>query len=1084
MNRIIEWFARNGVAANILMVSIIASGAYSMMNNTVIQEFPDYKSRTITVSVTYRGSTPTEIEESIVLRLEENLFDVEGVTEMDARASASSGSVSLTIDDNYDINRALDEIKNRVDTIRTFPIEAERPQITFRSFEERVITVVLAGDLSETELKVLGESIRDEIGALGSVTLTSLKAVRPYEIAIEVPETILKQYGLSFDTVVRAVRNHSVDLSAGSIKTEGGNILLRTSQQAYTQQEFDRIPVLTTEDGTRITLADIAHVQDGFDEMPIEARFNGKRAIAIDVVRTGDQSLMEIGNDVKEYIDIKSETLPDGIELTYWQDDSARVGAMLSALKGSSIIAFFLVMIILSLFLRPTLAFWVALGIPIAFAGAFFILPLIDVSVNRITLFAFILVLGIVVDDAIVTGENIYQHMRRGTGPLESAIKGTQEIATPVIFGVITTMVAFYPIATMTGGRGSFFKMIPLVVIPVLCFSLIESKLILPAHLKHCKNLGKNESSKNWLMRFQRFFADGLEKFVLVYYKPVLEFCLKFRYGTAAFFVGLLLVFIGVIVGDRLPYSSFPRIPRDRVQVGLTMPSGTTFEVTQKHINNVEMHALAYRKELNEKHGVEIITDIFATSGGRPFGGGGPGRGRGPTAGVAEQGEVVIEMLSAEESGVEIGSRDVTLALRDLVGPIPEAEQFSFSFSRGSDGALEVQLVSPNIDDLKEVSLVLQKKMASYEGLYDIEDSFENATEELELELKPAASHLGVTAQQLASQVRQAFFGSEAQKIQRGRDDVNVMVRYPKEERRSLASLRTMMIRTQNGTEVPFEEVAEVVPGKALPSIRRVNRNRIIRVSADGDSETVDVDAIQADIIDNFLPPLVAKYSGMSVSLEGRERSTRDNNAELIKGVYFVLVFIYVLLAIPFKSYAQPLIVMSAIPFGIIGALLGHMVMNFILLNILGRAASPASNVSMMSLLGMMALSGVVVNDSLVMVDFINRQMKKGLKIGEAVRLAGVRRFRAILLTSLTTFFGLAPLMFDAGSQTQWLIPMAISLGWGIIFATAITLVLVPVITLIFEDIRVLFCKLYNRPIERVDHDEEEKKLFPAEVGS
>ncbi|MBT5816037.1 MAG: efflux RND transporter permease subunit, partial [Opitutales bacterium] len=1027
MNRIIEWFARNGVAANILMVSIVAAGAYSMMNKTVIQEYPDYKSRTITVSVTYRGSTPTEIEESIVLRLEENLFDVEGVTEMDARASSSSGSVSLTIDDNYDINRALDEVKNRVDTIRTFPIEAERPQITFRSFEERVITVVVAGDLSETDMKILGESVRDEIGALESVTLTSLKAVRPYEIAIEVPEATLKQYGLSFDTVVRAVRNHSVDLSAGSIKTEGGNILLRTSQQAYTQLEFDRIPVLTTEDGTRITLADIAHVQDGFDEMPIEARFNGKRAIAIDVVRTGDQSLMDIGGDVKDYIDRKSLTLPEGIELTYWQDDSARVGAMLNTLKGSAIMAFFLVMIILSLFLRPTLAFWVALGIPIAFSGAFYILPLIDVSVNRITLFAFILVLGIVVDDAIVTGENIYQHMRRGASPLEASIKGTQEIATPVIFGVLTTMVAFYPITTMTGGRGSFFKMIPFVVIPVLFFSLIESKLILPAHLKHCKNLGRKNEKKNWLTRFQRFFADGLEKFVIKYYKPVLEFCLKFRYATASAFVALLLVFIGVILGDRLPYSSFPRIPRDRVQVGLTMPSGTTFEVTQKHINNVEKHAIAYRKELNEKHGVEIITDIFATAGGRPFGGGFRG---GPKAGVPEEGEVVIEMISAEESGVDIGSRDITLALRDLVGPIPEAEQFSFSFSRGASGALELQIVGPSIDDLKEVSLEVQKKMASYEGLYDIEDSFERATEELELELKPAASHLGVTAQQLASQVRQAFFGSEAQKIQRGRDDVNVMVRYPREERRSLASLRTMMIRTQNGTEVPFEEVAKVVPGKALPSIRRVDRNRIIRVSADGDSETVDVDAIQADIIDNFMPPLLAKYPGMSVSLEGRERDTRNNNAELIKGVYFVLAFIYVLLAIPFKSYVQPLIVMSAIPFGIIGALLGHMIMNYILLNILGRAASPAANVSMMSLLGMMALSGVVVNDSLVMVDFINQQLKKGLKIGEAVRLAGVRRFRAILLTSLTTFFGLAPLMFDAGSQTQWLIPMAISLGW------------------------------------------------------
>jgi multidrug efflux pump subunit AcrB len=1082
MHRLIEWFTRNGVAANILMVSLVAAGIYSGLKKIVLQEFPDYASRTISVQVQYRGSTPTEIEESIVLRLEENLFDVEGVTEMDARASSSSGSVSLTISDNHDLNRALDEVKNRVDTIRSFPIEAERPRITLRSFEERVITVVLSGNLSELEMKTLGENIRDELSNLESITLTSLKAVRPYEIAIEVSEATLKEYGLTFDTVVRAVRNHSIDLSAGSIKTEGGNILLRTSQQAYTQREFAAIPVVTTEDGTRITLADIAHVQDGFDETPIESRFNGDRSIAIDIFRTGDQSALDIGETVRDFVVKKQLLLPEGINLAFWQDDSARIKSRLMTLRNSALMGFSLVLIILSLFLRPTLAFWVALGIPIAFAGTFFMLPIMGVSLNLITLFAFILVLGIVVDDAIVTGENVYQHMQRGESPLYSAINGTKEVAIPVIFGVLTTMVAFYPIATMTGGRGSFFKQIPIVVIPVLFFSLIESKLILPAHLKHCKHLGDETNSRNPFVRFQRFFANGLESVIMKYYKPVLHFCLKFRYASAALFIGLLFVFVGVILGDRLPYSSFPRLPRDAVNIRLAMPAGTTFETTQKHIDRIEKHVLEYRKELNEEHGTEIITDIFATTGGNPFGSGRPGSR--PSAGIAEAGEVVIEMLPAEETGVEIGSRDVTLALRDRVGTIPEAETFSFSFSRGGGGAMSVQLQGPSIDDLKEVSLELQKKMAGYEGLFDIEDSFERATEELELELKPAASNLGVTAQQLASQVRQAFFGSEAQKIQRGRDDVNVMVRYPKAERRSLASLRSMMIRTQNGTEVPFEEVAQVVPGKALPSIQRINRNRIIRVGADADTDSVDVDAIEADIVENVLPPILANYQGMSVSLEGRARESANNNKELMKGVWLVLIVIYVLLAIPFKSYTQPFIVMAAIPFGIIGALGGHFIMNFLLIDVLGRAGSPTSVVSMLSLLGMMALSGVVVNDSLVMVDFINQQLKKGMSVLDAVRLAGVRRFRPILLTSLTTFFGLMPLMFDPSSQSAFLIPMAVSLGWGIVFATGITLILVPVITLIFEDIRVLYCKLYDKPIERVNHDDEQKELLSAEVGS
>lgn len=1062
MNRIIEWFARNGVAPNILMVAIVAAGIYSAANRIILQEFPDYPSRTITVQVQYRGSTPTEIEEAIVLRLEEALYDVEGVTEMDARASSNSGQVSVTIDDNVDINRALDEVKNRVDTIRTFPVEAERPQITLAGVQERVITLVVAGDLSEVDMKRLGESIRDEVGALPDVTLTALKAVRPYEISIEVSETTLQEYGLSFDNVVRAVRSHSIDLSAGSIKTEGGNILLRTSQQAYTQREFEEIPVVTREDGTRITLADLARVEDGFDEMPIVARFNGNRAIAIDVFRTGSQSAIDLGEQIKDFIEEKRPLLPKGISLEYWQDDSARIKARLDTLTGSAVMGFCLVVIILSLFLRPVLAVWVALGIPIAFAGAFFVLPLIGVSLNLITLFGFILVLGIVVDDAIVTGENVYQHMQRGENSLSSAIRGTQEVATPVIFGVLTTIAAFYPLAVMTGLRGNFFKQIPIVVIPVLLFSLVESKLILPAHLKHCTHLADKGRSRSRLVRFQRFFADGLENLIIKYYKPTLNVCLHYRYATAAFFLALMIGFAGYIGGDHLPYSAFPRIPRDSINVRLTMPAGTSFEETAKHIRRIEEKALELKSEINEKFGTAVIKDIFATAGGRPFGGGGPRGSRGPVAGVAEQGEVVVELASSQESGVSYGSRDVSIDLRQRVGAIPQAEELSFAFSRGGGGALSIQLVGPDIEKLTEVSQLVQKQLATYDGLYDISDSFERSTEELELELKAAASQLGLTAQQLAQQVRQAFFGTEAQKIQRGRDDVNVMVRYPRDQRRSLASLRTMMIRTQNGTEVPFEEVARVIPGKSMPSIRRVDRNRIIRVEADGDTETIDMDSIQADLIENFLPPLLAQYEGVSHSLQGRERDNRNNSREMKQGIWLMLAAIYVLLAIPFRSYTQPFIVMSAIPFGIIGALLGHVIMNVILIDILGRSVSPSATVTMLSILGMMALSGVVVNDSLVMVDFINRQRKKGLAIGDAVRLAGVRRFRPILLTSLTTFVGLAPLMLDSSSQAQFLIPMAISLGWGIVFATFITLLLVPVITLIFNDVKKGFIWVYG----------------------
>lgn len=1068
MNKIIEWFTRNGVAANILMAAILGAGAYSLWTKMVLQEFPDYPSRTINVQVTYRGSTPTEIEESIVVRLEEVLFDLEGLKEMQSRASSSAGTISLEIEDGFDLGEALDEITNRVSTIRTFPVEAERPQISISDRRERVITVVVAADLSERDLKTLGENLREEISGLPEVTIASLKAVRPYEISIEVLEADLRKYGLSFDQVVRAIRNDSIDLSAGSIRTEGGNVLLRTSQQAYTQKEFADITIITTPEGTRITLADIGKVTDGFDEIPVNPKFNGDRAVAIDVFRTGSQNILEIGGAVKKFIEEKKKVMPDGVQLDYWQDDSARIEARLDTLKDSAIFGFVLVMIVLSLFLRPSLAFWVSLGVPIAFCGAFILLPIFGVSMNLITMFAFILVLGIVVDDAIVTGENIYQHMQTGEDSMTASIKGTQEVAIPVIFGVLTTMVAFYPLSVMSGFRGNFFKQIPIVIIPVLLFSLIESKLILPAHLSHTRSLTKRAST-NFLSRFQRFFADGLERFILKFYRPVLDKCLLYRYAALSVFIGLFLIFVGAMFTGHIRFTPFPNIPRDQVSITLQMPVGTDIEKTDKTIRHIESQALALKEIYRERHGEEVIANIFATSGGQPFGGG--FRSGGPAAGIAEMGEVVIELVTAADGSLMVSSRDISFELRQMVGPIPEAEQLNFSFARGGGGALTIQLVGPRVEDLVAVSKAVQKKLREFPGLYDIQDSFETANQELELELKPAASHLGVTAQNLASQVRQAFFGTEAQRIQRGRDDVRVMVRYPLEARRSLAALNRMMIRTQTGQEVPFEEVAKVVPGKALPSIRRVDRNRIVRVSAEGDTDTVDVDAIEAEMAEKFIPELLRDYPGVKHSLEGRAAESRDNNEEFVNGCIFVLICIYVLLAIPFKSYFQPLIVMAAIPFGVVGAILGHWVMSWIY-GLIGAANDPAATVTMLSLLGILALSGVVVNDSLVMVDFTNRKVKEGLSLGEAVRLAGVKRFRPILLTSLTTFFGLLPLMFESSVQALFLIPMAISLGWGIVFGTAITLLLIPVVTLIFDDIRKGYAWIYDKDEYAKDSDD------------
>ncbi|MDQ8179540.1 efflux RND transporter permease subunit [Pelagicoccus sp. SDUM812005] len=1047
MNKLIEWFTRNSVAANLLMVAIVALGINSLMNRVVLQEFPDFPSRDITVSVPYPGSTPREVEQAIITRLEEELYDIDGIKEMTSRASSSSGTVTLEIEEGYSLAEAQDKIKNRVDSIRTFPAEAERPQVSMPERRERVITIVASGDLSEMDLKRLGEQIRDEVTNIEGITIASLKATRPYEISVEVSEDTLREYGLTLDSLTAAIRAHSLDLSAGRIKSTSGDIMLRTSQQAYTQEEFSEIVVFTRADGTRITVGELARVNDGFDETPINPRFNGKRSVAIDVYRVGTQNIIELGEKVKNYLEVKREQLPEGITLDYWQDDSQRISERLSMLKGSAIFGYILVVLVLSLFLRPSLAFWVALGIPIAFSGAFFLLPMMGITLNLITLFAFILVLGIVVDDAIVTGENVYQRMQAGEDSLTATIKGTQEVAIPVIFGVLTTIAAFYPLVNMTGFRGNIFKQIPFVVIPVLLFSLIESKLILPAHLKHCRPINNaNTSKKSFITRMQRGVANGLERFVDKIYRPSLEVCLKYRYAVLMVFLGVLGLFVARFMAGHLSYTTFPRIPRTIVTTTVVMPVGTAFEATQKVVDRVESAAMKLQTNLREEHGTEIIKNIFATAGGRPF------SSWRSSAGVAEEGEIVLELASVQESGVEIGSREISMGLRRLVGPVPEAESLDIAFARGGGDAVNVQLEGPRIEDLVEASKALQRKLATYEGLYDIEDSFQQATEELELELKPQAVHLGVTSRQLASQVRTAFYGAEAQRIQRGRDDIRVMVRYPEAQRKSIASLHNMKIRTQDGSEVPFEEVAKVVPGKSLPSIQRFDRNRIIRVTASGDENQTDEEAIQTDLEKNFLPELVSNYSGMSFTLQGNAAESRDNNREFMKGVYLVLVVIYVLLAIPFKSYVQPLIVMTAIPFGVVGAIMGHDLMSFVYESVLERSNNPVINVTMMSILGMLALSGVVVNDSLVMMDYINQRRKEGMSLPDAVRMAGPKRFRPILLTSLTTFVGLLPLMFESALSAQFLIPMAVSLGWGILFATFITLYFVPITNLVVHD--------------------------------
>lgn len=1050
MHKMIEWFTRNGVAANILMVSILGIGTYFALDRMVLREWPDFQTRNINISVAYRGSTPSEVEESIVMRIEEAVFDVAGIKEMNAYAREGSAQVNLEIENGFDLGKALDEVKDRIDGINTFPENAERPRVSVPDFAERLITVVVSGDLNEFDLTRLGYEIRDDITNLPSITLAGLKVARPYEISIEVSESTLKRYGLTMADVSRAIQDSSVNLSAGSIRTTSGDVLLRTSNQAYTYRDFAEIVVLTRADGTRLTLEDLGLVNDGFDEMPIIANYNGKRCIVIDVFRSGSQNLIALSREVKQYIQEKQRELPEGITLEYWADDSERVIGSLNTLGSSAIMGFILVIAVLSIFLRPTLGFWVSLGIPVAFAGAFIPMYFMGVTINLITLFALILVLGIVVDDAIVTGENVFDLMQKGVNPTDAAIRGTQQVAVPVTFGVLTTIVAFLPLYGMSGWFGNHLKQILLVVAPVLLFSLVESKLILPAHLKHCTNIGRGD--RTLLNRFslmQRKVADALERFVKKVYQPSLEFALRHRYLTFSAFMSILAVMITLVLTDRITWNMYPRIPRDQITMTLYMPAGTTFEVTQGHIDRMERIVLDYKREINEQYGKEIIKTVFATSGGNPMG---RGWGAAPI-GIPERGEVVVELESQEVHGEAFDVGEASGTLRQRIGDIPGAERFSLGWWQGGDTALALRLTSPSFDDLKEASSRLQEKLKTYAGLTEIQDSFESAKAEFELEMKPQAEFLGITAGNLARQVRQAFYGAEAQRIQRGRDDVRVMVRYPLEERKTLDTLNSMMIRTPDGTEVPFDTVAAVNPGRSLPTIHRIDRRRQLTVSADAENDEINTEAILAELERDFIPQLIRDYTGMDYVLSGNAQRAEEDGASIRFYIVVVLALIYILLAIPLRSYFQPVIVMSVIPFGVVGAILGHVIMDLI--------RDYPITLNLMSVLGFLALGGVAVNDSLVMIHYINSRRAEGISLFEAVRLAGARRFRPILLTSLTTFFGLLPLMFETSRQARWMIPMAISLGWGILFATFITLFLVPVNTLIQEDLRQLFTRYW-----------------------
>lgn len=1019
----IAWFAKNDVAANILFFVIIISGIYVATTQIPIDLFPEVEQRNVRVSMVLPGASPQETEEGITIKIEEAIQAIEGIRQITSQSREGSASVTVQVEEGYDVREVLDEVKIRVDGVNNFPVEAESLLVQVPQWRRDAIGVVLFGDYDNMTLRRVAENVRDELAGLPEITQVEVDNVLPFEISIEIAEWALRQYDISLEQVAGILRQNSTDVSAGNLKTKGGDIFIRSRGQAYRASDFETIPVITTQDGTMITLGDIATIRDEFEETPLRTRFNGVPAIEIEVYRSGDESIIDVTTAVRNYIDKKQLDMPDGLTIDFWRDRSEPIKARLETLTKSAWQGLLLVIIMLALFLRPSVAFWVCLGIPMSFMGAFLFMPLFDVSLNLMSLFAFILVLGIVVDDAIVTGENVYSHLQKGEDSLNAAIKGTQEVAVPVTFGILTTAAAFLPLAFQTG-RGSWYAAIPLVVIPVLLFSLIESKFILPAHLKHVKM--RTEKNTSRLSKLQQKIANSLEAMIEKVYQPILAQAMRWRYAAwTAMFASLILI-IGTIAAGHTKFVFFPRVQSEVATATLVMPAGTAFESTDRIISAMTMHAKDLQEEYRDAEtGESVIRNVYSISGGRN----------------STTGRVQMDMIPPESRTVDVTTREVVNQWRKKVGQVAGAEQLNYRAEIGGWGGspISIELKGRNTEALNTLGEGLKKQLEQYPAVSDIEDSLSDGKEELQLELKPEARLLGLSLNQVARQVRQAVFGFEVQRVQRGREEVRVMVRYPLEARQSIETLEQMMIRIGPNQEVPLWQVANVFPGLSPDSILRVDRQRTISVNADFDKEAGDLSLVLGEV-NEWLSEQINAYPGTTFEMAGEARDQAESTNSLTVGAIGLTILIYILLAIPFKSYSQPIIVMSVIPFGLVGAVIGHWIMGM--------------DLTLLSFMGMLALSGVVVNDSLVLVDYINQKRNEGVSLKEAVYTAGGRRFRPVLLTSLTTFAGLVPLLFETSTQAQFLIPMAVSLGFGILFATLITLFIVPINYLILEDFK------------------------------
>lgn len=1032
----LAWFARNSVASNLLMVILLLAGIASVFTIKK-QTFPEIQLEQVTIRVAYLGAAPQEVEEGIVDKIEESLRSLNGIKKIRSNAVEGLATVNVEIQSGYDIQEVMNEIKMQVDSISSFPEQTERPVVYNTKFQSNVLWLSVYGDTDQRGLKEFAKDVRDELKKLPGVSKVEVVGVLDYEVSIEVSEHKLREYGLTFDQMVAAVRGSSVDLPGGSIKADNGNILLRAKGQAYRQQDFADIVLINRADGTRLLLGDIAKIKDGFVEMESYSTFNGKPSVSIKVDAVGEDNTLKIAAAVKDYVVKKKTDLPDSMNIDYWGDSSYYLQGRLDLMTDNMLMGAFLVLISLTLFLEFRVAFWVMVGIPVCFLGTIALMPLemFDVSINMISLFGFILVLGILVDDAIIIGESAYTEIEKYGKSAETVIRGAQRVAMPATFGVLTTIAAFIPMLMVGGPQGPIWESIAWVVILCLLFSMVESKFILPAHLIAMDDKPWDQQRRGLFYGMGRACSNGLkfvrlkvsgatDRFVFGRYQRAVAWCIEYRYITATSFFAMMVLMIGLMAGGHVRWVFFPNIPSDFINANLTMMEGSSGQSTVQAMRQLEAALVKTNEQIVAKGEEGLVKHrlTFTESDTR--------------------GELVIELEKSE--GRNIDANEFVRLWREQIPEIAGIKtlQIFSSTSGGGGGDISFQLKSKELDQLRLATEELKAAMLEYQGVYDIEDSISGGNDEIVLKIKPQAEALGITLSDLATQVRHGFYGAEAQRIQRDGEEVKVMVRYPKQERRSVGNLENMKIRTASGAEVPFSQVAEYKAQPSYSAINRVDGERSVTISASVDKALAEPMKITKELQEKILPKLAEKY-GIETALEGASLEEADAMTDLAMGFLLALFVIYALLAIPLKSYTQPLIIMSVIPFGLIGAILGHMLLGL--------------SVSIMSLFGLIALAGVVVNDSLVMVDFVNESRRNGMPLKEAVVGAGTRRFRPIMLTSLTTFLGLAPIVLEKSLQAQIVVPMAVSLAYGILFATVITLLLIPALYVILDDFLGLF---------------------------